>query len=794
MDDLRDEFIAETRETLETLAIQLISWEKTPSDLSLIDSVFRFVHTVKGSCGFLDLPRLEKLSHAAEDLLSAARDSRLTVSDALVSAVLAVIDRISELTEALETGASVHDNDSTLIETMLQFHPDHVVTDSGVTEIIRSDEAGSADILALEPVLGKSRTVRVSLQQLDKLMNGVSDLVLARNELSRQLRSHGMTSDLDQAFSRLSGSVAEIRDSISLVRMQPIDRLFSTIPRLLRDMCIELEKDIEFSIEGGDVEIDREMVESLRDPLTHIIRNAADHGIEAPADRIANGKPASGRIHINARQAGNQIVLEIKDDGRGINVERLRQTVLSRKLMTQQQWQSLDEDARLATIFAPGLSTAETVTAISGRGVGMDVVRTNLEAVGATIHLKNEEGQGFTISLLLPLTLSIIAGLSVKAGGQLFALSRTSILEILSTTNAQVEIEDIGGAKMAKVRGKRYIYAKLEDLLDLETQATGWSARTLIIIRPANGAIFALDVEAVIDTEELVVKPCAPLIMATGLYAGTTLPDNGKPMLLLDASGLASTIGSIEGNIAFHNLEKEAVEPVVETEGSISVLLFETMDGRRRALPLSIVDRMEDVPSSQIYKISDYLVVNVDGKSFELLEEVRNPEDTMIKMLRISDGQITKYMAIGDVIDIFTVVPDRTLSVASDSCDAIIHIESEPIELLSAYALFVGRYGQAAMKASKSVCFLEKGDGWETNILAPLLLAAGYSVSFDEADRETAAVILKNDGTGDDSVDPRNIILRESLQSVSAIDHGSVYRYDREALLSEIETRIAGRA
>jgi two-component system, chemotaxis family, sensor kinase CheA len=796
MDDLRDEFIAETRETLETLASELIIWERNPNDQALIDSVFRFFHTVKGSCGFLELPRLERLSHAAEDILSAARDNRLSVNEALVSAVLSTIDRISELTDALETGASVHDNDAELIEAMLHFHPDHALTELGVPEISKALEKKFSDPALVEQSFGKSRTVRVSLQQLDKLMNGVSDLVLARNELSRHLRSQGISTELEQAFARLSGSVAEIRDSISLVRMQPIDRLFSGIPRLLRDTCIELGKDIEFTIQGGDVEIDREMVESLRDPLTHIIRNAADHGIEAPHERIALGKSPKGHIKISARQAGNQIAMDISDDGRGINIEKLRQIAISRKLVTAQQWNLLDEDARLAVIFAPGFSTAETVTSISGRGVGMDVVRTNLETVGATITLKNEEGKGFTISLLLPLTLSIIAGLSVKAGGQTFALARTSIVEILSVNNAHVAIEDIGDAKIAKVRGNRYIYAKLEDVLGIATQELLWSARSLVIISPVNGEVFALDVEAVTDTEELVVKPCAGPIAAAGLYAGTTLPDNGKPMLLLDVSGLASAIGTISQSAISGLKEAPAIAvKAAAADDAISILHFESVDGKQSALPLSVVDRMEDVSSSQIFEVAGRQVIHVDGKSWPLIGGAKVTEQDYIKVLRLSDGKSTKYLAIADVIDILTAAPDRSFANGSSMIDGIVHVNGRPIELMSAFHIFADGNLSSTQIAGRPLCFVEAGsnDSWERTILAPLLLASGYAVSFDPEDKEMAAVILQGDGAQGGTDHERTILLKDNASALDSGELSSVYRYDEQALISEIKS-IVGRA
>jgi two-component system, chemotaxis family, sensor kinase CheA len=793
MDDLREEFIAETRETLEILAEQLVLWEKTPDDTSLVDSVFRFVHTVKGSCGFLDLPRLLKLSHAAEEVLSAARDGDLAPSPALVTAVLQVIDRIAELTDALETGAAVPDNDGDLIAMMLAFLPNHNGRSVIGAEASSAIAEGLVDPDAEDAFLrNKNRTVRVSLTLLEKLMNGISDLVLARNEVSRQLRRVNNSSDVDHAFGRLSSSVAEMRDAIGQMRMQSIDRLFATLPRMLRDICLDLDKQIDLVIDGNEVEVDREMVDAMRDPLTHILRNAADHGIENTSERIALGKPVKGKIHVTARQSGNQILVEVTDDGRGIDIDKLAAKAIARKLYTSAQWQKLSERAKLETIFAPGLSTAETVSAISGRGVGMDVVRTNIHAIGGTIDLENFEGRGMKVTLRLPLTLSIIAGLSVTAAGQTYGISRSSIVEILSMNNRNVEIEDIGGMPVAKVRGNRFAYAKLEKLLGLtETKSTQGINRSIMIIRPAVGAIFALDVEAVVDNEELVVKPGAPLIMATGLYAGTTLPDNGRPMLLIDASGLAAAIGAEEG--LFGDIADEAVQHVAKTvDRGASALLFEATDGARRAIRLSVVDRMEDVEASQIHDVGGRLCVSMSGALFDVHGISAIPETALVKMLRISDGAGSKYLVVEDVIDIFTLPPAVEPSTQPAMIEGIVHFEGVPVELINVYQYFEINKTVLRTDVEKPLCFIETGDddGWETRILQPLLNASGYTVSFNEADRGNASIILSSAGNGSQA-DDRTVHLRSSVHAVTA-QKASVYRYDRLALISAIEAKLAG--
>jgi len=795
MDDLREEFIAETRETLEILAGQLVQWEKDPSDKSLIDSAFRFVHTVKGSCGFLDLPRLLRLSHAAEELLSHARDEQIVVSSDMVTAVLAVIDRISELTEALESGEPVFDNDATLIDAMLAFLPDKGTPAIPAAAIrqLHQDEPGEAIDEAASA--SKTRTVRVSLTLLDKLMNGISDLVLARNEVSRQLRRVGSDNEIDQAFGRLSSTVAEMRDAIGMMRMQHIDRLFSTLPRLLRDICIELGKQIELTVEGSEVEVDREMVEALRDPLTHILRNAADHGIEDPEQRRSVGKDPVGHIRVVARQSGNQILIEISDDGRGIDVEKLGQRAIARKLLTSSQWQNMPERAKLETIFAPGLSTAEAVTSISGRGVGMDVVRTNMHAIGGSIDLENNEGQGLKITLRLPLTLSIIAGLSLRAGGQIYGISRSAVVEIVSVTNRSVEIEEIGGMPVAKVRGERLAYAKLETILGVAEMEDSQSARSLVIIKPAVGATFALDVEAVVDNEELVVKPGAPLIMATGLYAGTSLPDNGKPMLLLDASGLAAEIG-VEQDLFEMANRNQVTDAEQNKQDADSGLLFQTLDGTVQAIRLAVVDRIEDVDGSAFHQVGGRLCVSVeqvlyDAKGLKTLPDA----GATFKMLRLSDGSTSVFLAVADVIDIFALDREIAPSLLPEVYEGIVHVDGKPVEVLNSYSFFEARPGENPIGISqRPLCFVDAScdDGWAHNILAPLLSASGYEVSFDPTDQSRAAVVLANGAnTQKTAGDGRVVALRDSLQ-VKDEERGSIYRYDRLGLLSAIESKIAG--
>ena len=795
MDDLLDDFIAETRETLESLANQLVEWERSPEDRGLLDSAFRFVHTVKGSCGFLELPRLLRLSHAAEDVLSAARAGDVAVSTELVTSALAIIDRIAALTEALETGEAIFDNDGDLIDAMLAHleQGDDIVPD--VAHTPATQELFTEPDIVERATPGKSRTVRVSLSLLDKLMSGVSDMVLARNEVSRQLRRAGTDGDLALSFARLSASVAELRDAVGMMRMQHIDKLFSSLPRLVRDLSIELGKQIELRIVGSEVEVDREMVEALRDPLTHILRNAADHGIESAEERRAAGKSATGHISVSARQSGNQILIEIVDDGRGINMEKLGMRAMAAKALTMAEWQQMPVRAKLNMIFTPGLSTADKVTSISGRGVGMDVVRSNLQAISGTIELENHEGHGLKIVLRLPLTLSIIAGLSVRAGDQIFGIARSSVVELLSVSNGNVKFEELGGQKIVSIRGRRYPFQALEDILGI---ASGGAAlgetRTLIVVRPAVGSTFVLEVAAVIDNEELVVKPGAPLVMANGLFAGTSLPDNGRPMLLLDASGIAAAMGLAA-------IQPEEIGPAsINEEAAVSgpsALLFITTDGRKQAIRLSAIDRMEDVDVAWIQFVGGRTRVSIDGKLYDLWECDEKPHDGFINVLKLSDGESCCYLAVREVLDIFSISGDIVPSAQPELHEGVVTVSGEAVELRNMFAFFETSDRRRRNRGAAPLCFIacEEYSQWERTILAPLLTASGYNVSFDRADEADAAVVLHRDSmnAANASDDPRILHLRDSR--LGTHDSGpSVYRYDRIGLLSAIEAKLAVQA
>ena len=539
------------------------------------------------------------------------------------------------------------------------------------------------------------------------------------------------------------------------------------------------------------------MVEILRDPLTHLLRNAADHGIESAEERLTAGKNPIGQIKVAARQSGNQILVEISDDGRGIDLERLRTKVVAAKLVTPAEWQQLPEKAQLDMIFRPGLSTAESVSAISGRGVGMDVVCTNLQTIGGTIELENAPGFGLKMTLRLPLTLSIIAGLSIRVGNQIFGITRSSVVEILSITNKNVEIEELGGTQIARIRGDRMPYAMIESVLGIEqTVEKGDTSRTLIVIRPAVGSIFALDVASVIDNEELVVKPGAPLVMATGLYAGTSLPDNGKPMLLLDSSGLAAKIGVSEQHQFYVNQADRLNDNTSILANQLSALLFIAKDGIKRAIRLSVIDRMEDVSAQSIKFVGGKLRASVEGQLIEVFGIETAPDSGNIQMLRLSDGQSAKYLAVEEVLDIFSITGEIVLSAQPDLHEGIVNAYGDNIELINVFQYFEAKDEVRNTHKIKPLCYVhcDGDDLWETRILQPLLSASGYEVSFNPNDLDRAEIVLSRELSPEaDNANHDSRILRLRESSFAPQNMGpSIYRYDRIGLISAIEDKLSG--
>jgi two-component system chemotaxis sensor kinase CheA len=606
-------------------------------------------------------------------------------------------------------------------------------------------------------------------------------MVLARNELARRIREAPTDLAVESAFERVSACIAEMRDAITRTRMQRIDTLFGTLPRMVRDLAAELGKDVALEVDGGDVELDREMIEVIRDPLTHIIRNAIDHGIEAPKERAKAGKAASGSLRVTARQSGNQILIEVADDGRGIDGEKLVRKALAQELITVEEAARLSAAQKAALVFEAGLSTAAEVTAISGRGVGMDVVRANVERIGGLVDLESKLGQGLRLTLRVPLTLTIIPALTVMAGGGTYAIPRSAIEEIVRCTNRSVKIERLGGSQVASIRDKRLPMASLPDVLGVETEGDPRD-RSLIVLKPAGGDLYALAVDKVCDHEELVVKPAAPIVMATGLYAGTTLADDGSPVLLLDPAGVANVAGLVLDQNGIQKLVATSEDNQVRNSGT-PALLFRGLDGITRAIHLAVVERIEDVPTEAIALSAGRLRVALGSRILPLEGCGGAKPISGVRLFRLSDGAKELAYAFAEMIDMVELGPDLRRAEAPGDVAGVTLVGGTQVELLDPFWLFATAEDRAEPVA-KPVCALPADDPWMNTILRPIVEGAGYRVvGLDEKD-ETVDVTITGEQQPD-GVSGRLVKLRARPEPGSANDD-SIYRYDRAGLLAAL--------
>ena len=767
MDDILQEFIAETRETLDALAGEIVAWEADPADRGRLDAIFRFVHTVKGSCGFLDLPRLERLSHAAEDVLAAVRAGDRSPDKRLVDAVLAVVDRIGEIVEAIDAGAALDNGGEDLLIAALAERAEPAAVAAPAPAVVAAAAAPR----------GPTRSVRLSVDLLDRMMTGMSDMVLARNELARRVRDEDADPALEAALDRLSATVADMRETVTRTRMQTVDALFSSLPRMVRDTAATLGKQVSLSVDGSDVELDREMIEMMRDPLVHMVRNALDHGIESPAERRAAGKRETGRLAVSARQSGNRIIIEIADDGRGIDVDRLVASAIAREPAREAAIRAMSPAAKLELIFEPGVSSADQVTAISGRGVGMDVVRANVEQIGGRIDLSNQPGQGLVLSVEVPLTLAILAAVVVQVGQQRFAIPRVAIEEIVAARSEAIRLDRLGGARMATIRGRRLAMVDLGELLGLDE--TPREPPMLAIVDVPGGA-YALGVDAVLDTEELVVKPAAPAVMAAGVYAGQTLPDSGLPLLLLDCAGMAATAGlSFERHEAAEQPTAEASAP------GLSVFLFEDLDGRRRTIPLAAIDRVERVAAGAITDAGGRLALVGGDRTVPLVAIGALPPGEDVPVLRLRDGRREVGYAIREAIDIVSLDAPLAPAALPGAILGVSVLAGEAIEMIDPLWLLAQAREAPAAATQRPTCRLGgEGAAWMTSFLAPALEAAGYRVVGDAV----ADVTLVMEG------DEPPVGLGGQVLTLSREPERGVYCYDRAALVTALADRLGARA
>lgn len=776
IDDIVREFLIESYENLDQLDQDLVALESAPGSRELLSSVFRTIHTIKGTSGFLAFGDLERVAHVGESLLVELRDGRRLMDQHTTDVLLRMVDTIRDLLGRIEsTGGEAgievdgviaviqraldgEDEAATEVapEPAAEAAPEPAAeptpaepmlaqigqptaedlaaaaaaeaaplaaaaaaaaaqdaTDAvrAATDADQGDRAVAAAMSAAAvtaavvaaspaapapapaqvatpapaapapqpaapvqaPALAKATparagapeptesvasrgtsesSIRVDVDLLDDLMRQVGELVLVRNQIA-QLAGFDSDAELTRSSQRLSLIASELQEGVMKTRMQPIDHIWSKMPRIVRDLAAACAREVRLEMVGGDTELDRSLLESVKDPLTHLVRNAVDHGIESPATRTASGKPSTGVLTLRAYHAGGQVMVEVRDDGAGIDPQKVAAKAIERGLKTAEQLDAMATSDILNLVFLPGFSTAAAVTNVSGRGVGMDVVRSNIESIGGAVEVESEVGRGTTWRLRIPLTLAIMPALTVRSGSEIYAIPQVNLQELvaLDTQKTQEAIEHIGSAEVYRLRGALLPLVRLSDVMG-QTRGDGDSA--VIAVLQADNQRFGLVVDRVLNNEEIVVKPLAAQLKTIGIYAGATLMGDGQVALILDVQAIARR--SLSGEIADLD-HRAAIEKSVSAGEVTELLVVGIGSGRRVAVPLAMVTRLELVAQDRIELVGGHEVIQYRdaivpvSRLARTLGSFEEPTEE-IPLVVFTRGERTVAMVVSEIVEI----------------------------------------------------------------------------------------------------------------------------------------------
>jgi two-component system, chemotaxis family, sensor kinase CheA len=668
MDELLREFIAETNEHLAVLERDLVALERAPEDWRLVDDIFRNIHSIKGTCGFLGLKRLESLLHAAENALDKLRDE---ASPAATGTLLGACDRAKTIVAALAQDGHEPDGDDADILARLEL----ATRPAAVLPVPIPAMPPSAAAPLAPPV----HTIRVNLDTVERLMAEVSELVLARNQLMQRLRGHA-DPEATLALQRLSQVTSDLQESVMKTRLQPIGQAWTKLPRMVRDLARDLGKKIELKLEGSETELDRQVLDLVKDPFTHLMRNAADHGIETPAERRRAGKSETGMVTLSACQEGGAIVITLADDGRGIDPERIRAAIRRGGFAGDAELRAMSEHQLLQFVFHPGFTTAAQVTNVSGRGVGLDVVRSNVEKIGGTVEVASSLGHGTRFTFKIPLTLSIVPALLLDCAGQRFAIPQTAVAELVRA-GAEHRLEWIHDAPVLRLRGSLLPLVALRDVLQLGESHAAEEGRLIAIVGFGTQR-FGILVDGVDDAEEIVVKSLAPLLRGTRFFAGSTILGDGSVVLILDPGALAAAVGAAQ-LVA----PARPATPLPKLGGSArgdGLLLFRAGGDTPKGLRLSSLLRIEEIAPGQIEQIDGKPVMLYRGATLPLHRFGDAPAGIQrFALIATSDGRMCGFLADA-VIDTVEEMPALDRALAGPGVLGVATIAGRPVEIVDA--------------------------------------------------------------------------------------------------------------
>ncbi|PSO15421.1 hybrid sensor histidine kinase/response regulator [Bradyrhizobium sp. MOS002] len=921
MDDLLREFLTETSESLDTVDNQLVKFEQEPNNAKILDNIFRLVHTIKGTCGFLGLPRLEALAHAGETLMGKFRDG-MPVTGQAVTVILSSIDRIKEILAGLEaTEAEPEGTDRDLIDKLeamvvqgmaamaagaaapvaeapplvpeasvaVEAAPasEGVLADQSLERPLRPGEVSLdelerafretaieapipapvakaevkaepaaeapvpvaketakeakapkekaapkksiADEGAAEGASIANQSIRVNVDTLEHLMTMVSELVLTRNQLLEISRRNEDT-EFKVPLQRLSNVTAELQEGVMKTRMQPIGNAWQKLPRIVRDLSSELGKQIELEMHGADTELDRQVLDLIKDPLTHMVRNSADHGLETPAERLAGGKGEQGTIRLSAYHEGGHIIICIADNGRGLNTDRIKAKAISSGLVTEAELEKMSEAQIHKFIFAPGFSTAAAITSVSGRGVGMDVVRTNIDQIGGTIDIKSVAGEGSSVTIKIPLTLAIVSALIVEAAGDRFAIPQLSVVELVrARANSEHRIERIKDTAVLRLRNKLLPLIHLKKLLKIDDGAVSDPENGFIVVTQVGSQTFGIVVDGVFHTEEIVVKPMSTKLRHIDMFSGNTILGDGAVIMIIDPNGIAKALGAA-GSSAHDMNNENGTHSIGSGEQTTSLLVFRAGSSQPKAVPLGLVTRLEELPADKIEFSNGRYMVQYREQLMPLvaMESVTIASQGAQPILVFSDDGRSMGLVVDEIIDI---VEERLNIEVGGSSSGILGsavIKGQATEVIDvghflpmAFSDWFTRKEMKPSLHSQSVLLVDDS-AFFRNMLAPVLKAAGYRVRTAPTAQEGLAalraqtfdVVLTDiempDMNGfefaetirsDSNLGAMPIIGLSALVSPAAIERGRqagfhdyVAKFDRPGLIAALKEQTAGAA
>ena len=918
MDDLLREFLTETSESLDTVDNQLVRFEQEPNNAKILDNIFRLVHTIKGTCGFLGLPRLEALAHAAETLMGKFRDG-MPVTGEAVTLILTTIDRIKDLLAQLEANESEPEGEDrdliseleamvergmaamaageaapplvpaapaappaapavtqgSLIDQTLErpLRPGEVSLDElerafretaietppahekapepkAAAPAPKSEPAkveakaepkaeapkkaarakANADGEVHESDKVANQSIRVNVDTLEHLMTMVSELVLTRNQLLEIARRNEDT-EFKVPLQRLSNVTAELQEGVMKTRMQPIGNAWQKLPRIVRDLATELGKQIELEMHGADTELDRQVLDLIKDPLTHMVRNSADHGLETPAERAASGKAEQGTIRLSTYHEGGHIIICIADNGRGLNTERIKAKAVANGLVTEAELEKMTEAQIHKFIFEPGFSTAAAVTSVSGRGVGMDVVRTNIDQIGGTIDIKSVAGEGSSVTIKIPLTLAIVSALIVEAGGDRFAIPQLAVVELVrARANSEHRIERIKDTAVLRLRNKLLPLMHLKKLLKIDDGSSTDPENGFIVVTQVGNQTFGIVVDCVFHTEEIVVKPMSTKLRHIDMFSGNTILGDGAVIMIIDPNGIAKALGAA-GSASQAVADEHAAHHAVGGEQLTSLLVFRAGTAQPKAVPLALVTRLEEIAADKIEISNGRYMVQYRDQLMPLvqMEGVSVQTTGSQPILVFADETRAMGLVVDEIIDIVEERLHIQVSGAKDGILGSAVIKGQATEVIDvghflpmAFADWFIRKEMATEAQTQSVLLVDDSPFFR-NMLAPVLKSAGYKVRTAASAIEGLAT-LRSGHTfdivvtdiempemngfefaeairSDQNLNQLPVIAVSSLVSPAAIERGRqaglydyIAKFDRPGLIAALKEQIEERA